>query len=231
MNTKNGIIVQLDGNSGDSLQATSFYLYAMPSTDGVNLNEMIHTLEVKQGIWIRGEDYPDVKDCSRDQFDPMVITLGKVAHDNSFAMEVLKDTFKVHIKRFFFYQNKDVPMLTTPGLYIRAFKAYWAYPLLLLLDVGFLGATLENLVRTNPDDVDDDNNIMRMLQSCQIMPTPLSWLERKLYTLTRKKNNGNLIKGEKSPVMGALVWKHRAESNGNPEIAEAYRLIVERYFT
>lgn len=229
MNTdKFGLIVQADGDGGDCAQREGMWFFVKPSSLELNLNNATIYLQPFSGVWIRHPKYPDTKDCSRDQLDPIIMALGKNAQNMPIS---LKDTFKAHIGRFFFYQNGDWPMLTTPGLYIRAFKAWYLYPILLALDIGFLGAALENLMRSNPDDVDDNNNIMRMTQAAQVYPTPLSSLGRKLYALTRKKNNGNIIKGEKNAVMGALVWYHRAESNGNPEIAEAYRPIVEEYFS
>ena len=61
------------------------------------------------------------------------------------------------------------------------------------------------------------------------------WSEfnRYLYSLTRPVNLGNTALGEKNPVMGALRWYHRSEFEGeaNPEIAELYRPLIEKYFT
>ena len=225
-----GLIVQSDGDGGDTAARMGQWLFINTShTSDANLElakAMVWHLQPNAGIWIRHPMYPDVSDCSRDQLDPIIMALG--ANE---LTATLKDTFKAHAKRAFFYQNKDVPMLVTPCLYIRAFKAYWAYPILCILDIGFCFAWAENLMRRNPDDVDDNNNIMRMTQAALVMPTLLSWLGRKLYTLTRKANFGNSILGEINPVMGALRWYFRPESGGNPEIAEAYRPIVEKWFT
>lgn len=79
-----------------------------------------------------------------------------------------------------------------------------------------------------PDDVDDDNinNVLMVTQ--YVYPTPLSWLARKIYKKFRRKNLGNTELGEKSAIMGALAYYHRAPQ-GNPEIAELARPIVERY--
>jgi hypothetical protein len=226
---KYGLIVQSDGDGGDTAARMGQWLFVNHTeTSESNLilaQAMWWHLQPSVGIWIRHPMYPDTSDCSRDQMDPIIMTLGA----NNLG-QALRDTFKAHIKRGFFYQNKDVPMLVTPCLYIRAFKTRWLYPVLCVLDIGFCFAWIENLLRRNPDDVDDNNNIMRMLQAAQVMPTPLSWIGRKLYVLTRKPNLGNSVLGERSAVMGALKWYHRPESGGNPEIAEAYRASVERYF-
>jgi len=219
-----GLIVQADGDQGDSAQRVGMWLFVDQSNTIINYVSLKH-LHNDQGLWFRHPNYPDTSDCSRDQMDPIIMTLG--AYESK---SLLKLTFKAHAKRLFFYQNKDVPMIVTPCLYIRAFKAWYLYPILCVLDIGFMFAWVENLFRRNPDDVDDNNNIMRMTQAAQVMPTPLSWLGRKLYAKTRRPNLGNTVKGEKNAVMGALVWYHRPESGGNPAIAELYRPIVERYF-
>ena len=79
-----------------------------------------------------------------------------------------------------------------------------------------------------PDDVDDDNmnNVLMLTQ--YVYQTPLSWLARKIYKKFRRQNLGNTVLGEKSAIMGALAYYHRGP-DGNPEIAELSRPIVERY--
>jgi hypothetical protein len=53
------------------------------------------------------------------------------------------------------------------------------------------------------------------------MPTPLSWLARKIYLELRPKNLGNYLLAKPDPVEGALAWYHRAETGGNPELGQA----------
>ena len=219
-----GLIVQQNGDQGDCAARSGQYYSVVNSISG--LMHVCSNLEKSGGLWIRHPQYPDVKDFSRDQTDPIIIMLG--VND---LKPWLDSLFKAHIKRGFFYQNKDWPMFSTPGLYIRAFKAWYLYPLLLILDLGFLLIFLQNLANHNPDDVDDNNCVMRFTQAVLKYPTPWSYLGRKLYAWTRPKNLGNSF-GEKNNVMAALMWYHRAAapSFGNPEIAEAYRPIIEKYF-
>lgn len=82
-----------------------------------------------------------------------------------------------------------------------------------------------------PDDVDDDNMNNVLMVSQYVYPTPLSWLARKIYKTFRRKNLGNTLLGEKDAIMGALAYYHRGtpDAQGNPEIAELARPIVERY--
>ena len=79
-----------------------------------------------------------------------------------------------------------------------------------------------------PDDVDDDNMNNVLMVTQHVYQTPLSWLARKIYKKFRAQNLGNTELGEKSAIMGALAYYHRGPQ-GNPEIAELARPIVERY--
>jgi hypothetical protein len=76
------------------------------------------------------------------------------------------------------------------------------------------------------DDVDDDNMNNVLMATQYVFPTPMSWLARKIYKKFRKINNGNVVLGEKSTIMGALRWYHHKD---NPELAELARPLVERY--
>lgn len=80
-------------------------------------------------------------------------------------------------------------------------------------------------------DVDDNNRIIAHLMAAEFKPTPIAWLDRLIYSLTREENFGNTILGETNSVMGALAWYHRAEAGGNPEMAELYRPLVQKYFS
>jgi hypothetical protein len=217
------LIVQRDFDGGDCAARSGEYYFIKPN-DNRFLN-VIMQLEIENGTWIRHPKYPDVKDMSRDQLDPLIIAMG--VNENGGA---LFDTFKAHAKRGFLYQNGDLPMLATFGLYIRAMKAWYLYPLLILSDLGFLFTFLTTMFDKNLDHVDDNNTVMRFAQAIKTYPTPFSYLGRKFYAITRPLNYGNVKMNEKNNVMGALVWYHREESGGNPEIAEAYREIVEKYF-
>lgn len=79
-----------------------------------------------------------------------------------------------------------------------------------------------------PDDVDDDNMNNVLMVTQHVYQTPLSWLARKIYKKFRRQNLGNTTFGEKNAIMGALMYYHRGP-DGNPEIAELSRPIVERY--
>jgi hypothetical protein len=95
--------------------------------------------------------------------------------------------------------------------------------------------------RRGPDDVDDNNTILTLAVCRARMPTPLSWLAVKLYSWLRPWNYGcrgirgidygqTVVENMYKPVYGALRWYHRAENGGNPEIAEMWKPIIDRYF-
>ena len=128
-----------------------------------------------------------------------------------------------HVLRLGKYQNLDFISPIGIGEYIRAFNAKFLYPVVALTDITlFFGSLhLVSMARFDPDEVDDNNHAMTLLQSKDVMPTPFSWLALKSYLWLRPKNMGNSVLGKEDAVQGALAWYHRAESGGNPYIGEA----------
>ncbi|MBX3021183.1 MAG: hypothetical protein KF799_05845 [Bdellovibrionales bacterium] len=218
--------------------------------------KIIAKFEVEPGVYVRHPDptrwSSEPATTSRDQLLPVIAYCG--AYQD---YERLGRLFVAVAKRGFFAQNlfkiadpelkPKIPdtMIGTLGLFIRAGGWYTAplYPLLLVTDTGDLISTLLNLIPVHweesnlrlrwkePRDVDDNNTVISQLMAVAFKPTPISWLNRQIYAWTRSPNNGNLILGERNPVMGALVWYHRTEAGGNPEMAELYRPLVEEYFS
>lgn len=212
--------------------------------------------EVQPGVYVRHPDptrwSSNPKTTSRDQLVPVIAYCG--AYQD---YDRLGRLFLATLKRGFFAQNvldigdnetrKKIPdtMIGHLGLFIRA-GGWWTapfYPLLFITDTLDLIGTIieavplhwsESSKRFRPrdlGDVDDNNTIVAQLMAVRFKPTPISWLNRQLYALTRARNYGNTILGESNPVMGALAWYHRPEAGGNPEIAELYRPLIEEYFS
>jgi hypothetical protein len=212
--------------------------------------------EVKPGIYVRHPDptrwssNPDT--TSRDQLIPVIAYCG--AYEDYPRLWRL---FKAVAARGMFAQNtvrigegqteKKLPdtMLLNTSLFIRA-GGWWTaplYPVLLATDTIELVGTMismlpfewddhhQRLRRRTLDDSDDNNAIIKHLMAATWKPTPISWLNRYLYSVSRPLTYGNTKLGETNPVMGALRWYHRAENHGNPEMAELYRPLVEEYFT
>jgi len=220
--------------------------------------QIMDELEVAPGIYIRHPDptkwYSNPDTTSRDQIIPV---FAYCAAYEDYAR--LNRLFWATLKRGMFAQNTlragagetdrkiPDPMHMTLALFIRA-GGWWTaplYPLLFLTDSIELLATLVAALplhwqddhilprMRDPNDVDDNNSIIQHLMAVYYKPTPISWLNRYFYSVTRPINNGNLLLNESNPVMGALRWYHRDtfEGDGNPEIAELYRPLVDEYFT
>lgn len=239
-----GLIVQADNDSGDSAQRTGMFYYAVNDVDRFRICMLAHMtgfdtlVRDTLGAGFRS----DPNEFSRDQQDPIVITSGKYG-----ACGFVRRVLWEHVKRFGRYQNKDWANLQTIGVYVRALRCKWLWPLLCLTDLGLLLQALIIWVRcrNRPDDVDDNNMVMRLAQAMDVLPTPTSYLARKLYVALRPWNYGcSGWKGEANengsytsytsyngyhPVYGALRWYHRGESGGNPALAEVWRPIVERF--
>ena len=76
----------------------------------------------------------------------------------------------------------DITILSSWGYYIRSFHAYPLYPLLCLFDLELLGNSLlwRWKFQKRPEDTDILNHTNSLLQARKSMPTPLSWLARKI---------------------------------------------------
>jgi hypothetical protein len=237
-------------------QADTNTVYVDEIPERQNPARIMDKFETQPGIYVRHPDptrwssNPDT--TSRDQLVPVLAYCG--AYEDYPRLWRL---FKVTAKRGFFAQNfvengpgktqRKLPdtMLTHLGLFVRA-GGWWTaplYPVLFLTDTIRLFGTLFSLIPVHfvdggkalrfreMKDVDDNNRIIAHLMAAEFKPTPISWLDRQVYALTRPKNFGNTLMGETNPVMGALVWYHREELGGNPEIAELYRPLVQKYFS
>lgn len=263
------IIVQRDGDGGDSLQREGMYAFGKwmryeSSSNTFFISDpserqpaaVMSKFEVEPGVYVRHPDpdawYSDPRTTSRDQLVPVIAYCGAYKDYSR-----LWRLFKAVAQRGFFAQNihhvaerkkqPKVPdtMLFHLGLFIRS-GGYWTapfYPLLLVTDTLDLIGQIGNLIPMHFEeaskrirwkefrDVDDNNTIIAHLLAAKFKPTPVSWLHRQIYSLTRAKNYGNTVLGEANPVMGSLAWYHRFEAGGNPAMAELYRPLVQEYFS
>jgi len=264
------LIVQQDGDGGDTLQREGMYAFGKwlrynSRTNTVVINEpperrdpkkVMDKMEIKPGIYVRHPDptkwYSNPKTTSRDQLVPVLAYCA--AYEDYPRLWRL---FKATAKRGMFSQNikrageghREFKVPDTwighLSLFIRAGGWYTApfYPVLLLTDtISFTGTLLHQIPVhfeqtakrfrfKEPKDVDDNNAIIYHLMAAKFKPTPISWLHRQFYGLTRRANYGNYFLGERNHVMGALVWYHRPQNRGNPEMAELYRPVIEEYFS
>lgn len=190
------------------------------------------------------------RNFSRDQHRSIVIAMGALKQQKR-----LLRTLWEHIKRFGFYQNdlkhdgtkKLVGDICSPaewGEWLRALvhSGLWGfrvlYPLLLISDLwAILGILVSMINWKNPDDADDDNLIMSTLQAKLVMPTPLSWIARKLYVKIRPVA-GFTDETKKIPLRGtmnitgpqsAIRHKHRLATGAPPFYEELYKDIMDKH--
>lgn len=222
-----GLLVQKDGDGGDTAQRTGmYYLGRFLTTQGgerfllyPEFDEKLSYLEYGESGNFRRhpQQWNALDDFSRDQQTPLVIAMGIFGFTKR-----LGRMFWNHVKRFGKYQNKDFASPEHWGYYVRAFKSRWLYPYLLLSDIWMLGGTLVRLYKASKDfdDVGDDLNcILALLQSELVMPTPASKLTTYLYKKYRAFGGPQY----------ALDRYFREETGANP-INELYKPIIDRYF-
>lgn len=169
---------------------------------------------------------------SRDQQRSLVFAMGALKQKRK-----LLQAFWKHILRLGWYQNdqetdgtsiplyrRDVAPPDVLGEYLRA--GYMAgfyflavlWPLLFASDIFLIIGLLGNLYKwkEDPTNVDDDNQLLELLQAKVALPTPLSFLARKIYKYFRP---GGVLK--------AFTTKHRLES-GSPPFTELYTDIINK---
>ena len=234
----NELIVQKDGDGGDTAQRMGLYhsflqMRAMlgisnetlPFSSRFDYLDAIIKLQQSPGIWRRHPDqWNDPSDFSRDQMVPNVVAMGFCE-----ATQALKATSLAFLKRgFLFCQNKDIVSPQLLASFIRAW--FWSlssflvilWPLLVVLDVFLLFDVILRIIVKffDSNNVGDDlNTTLLVLQAEHSLPTPLSWLARKLY--------GFLPGG----VVESFQWYFRPGTGANAELAEIAKPVIDKYIT
>jgi hypothetical protein len=149
----------------------------------------------------------------------------------------LKQILWQHIKRGGFYQNNQeidgtnkLADFVSPdhvGEYVRAAflsgirSTIILWPFLLFSDLFALLGLLINLFYTwkQPDSCDDDNDIMSYLLAKHSLPTPISFLVRKLYKRYRPICIGGW---DMNGPQSACSRKHRS-TTGSPPFYDLYK--------
>ncbi len=255
-----GYLTLSNYDGGDSSQMTGFYRYMRwikcPTTrdrDAAKFNQELDGFEMPRqpGVYRRHPD-PERRSVGSWWADP-----AKFSRDQQRAITMSMGAFKLKsrlyritwnlIKRCGFYQNKDV---SSPENWAEIFRSFWqagcywalfTYPLILLGDAWKIVNILLSWLswKKNPDDADDDNLIQSVLQAKFSLPTPLSWLARKLYVKIRPTagylDATKTISLREAPVIenipgpdSALKWKHR-QNTGSPPLYEYSKEILEKH--
>lgn len=213
----NGLIVQKDQDGGDTAgREGDFWFYnGLMFQDNYNnpeFNRVLELLQVEPGIFVRNPvNYNNPKDFSRDQTVPLILAMG----ENN-RQDLLKVVFEKQVRRFFLYQNNDIGLPEDLNYYIRAFKYWPAYPLLLIGDFQMLiNSIFRCIIGRDLNNVSDDiNHTLVLIQAQKYMPTPISWLARKVYKWFRPGG-----------VLRAWQWYFRTEAGGNP-FHELYKDLI-----
>jgi len=177
----NGLIVQKDGDGGDTAGREGDYYFHLGLTGYVHtdFDTVLANLQLSPGVFIRNPiKYNDPKDFSRDQTIPLILAMGEMER-----YETLRHLFWNQCKRFGFYPNGDIGSFEDLGYYIRAFKAWYLYPALILGDIEMLGESIIRIIKSKDlnDTSDDINHTLALLQAQHHFATPISWLARKIY--------------------------------------------------
>lgn len=241
----NGLITEMNGDAGDTCQREGmlgFGLY-MAGEPGKDLyDHAMSLLEVAPGVlvrnpWPKDAWWANPLNLSRDQTRPIVMAAGAYGD-----VQFLKDNLLNLIKNFFCYPNiypnwtkpgdaeyvKKFPDIASPenlAEYIRAFKMAGykkmglLYPLVLLGDLFKLLGTLWSVfvVDRDPTQADDLNTIISHLQAFKALPTPLSWLSRKIYARFRPGG------------VKAALEKYFGGPNSVHPMVELYEPLVDKY--
>lgn len=245
-----GLPMQADGDRQDQLNRvglllTALWLSPIKGTNGLRLlGGLFNLLQPRRGVYTRFTGSPE-NNVTADQLLP-VLACYISARNKRGALWML---FRL-LCRLGFAQNTrkieggkwklpDFMLLRALPLLCRI---HWVtYPLALIADLYLLVTALacrlpvwrdDSLlpVKRSPDDVDDNNAICTFVTCRKILPTPVSIVAARLYGALRPVNYGVTKLGAENNIIGALRWYHRAESGGNPEVAEVYRELVNEVF-
>lgn len=201
----NGLIVQENGDGGDTAGREGDFWFAVANRKDthrqISFDQVITLLQVSPGVFVRNPvHYNDPKDFSRDQTMPLILAMGEMGYYAN-----LRRLFWNQFKNFGRYPNGDIAGPEDLGYYIRAFQIWQLYPVLIVGDLQMFVNTLIRLYKgRDTNDVSDDiNHTLSLLQAQYVLPTPISWLARKLY------------KHIKGGVQSRWDWYFRPETGAN----------------
>lgn len=218
-----GLIVQRDGDGGDTLMRMGFW-YEVQRSYGNPIGLASYGLSLcflsdRIGYLRRYPDAPynDPKDVSRDQMVSNIRCMGYLNMPCTLRF-ILKDI----IKNFSRYPNGDIAFLQDYGRFIRALNKKFLRPILWVTDLQLLGSSLVRTILSYYDKTDkyvgdDLHQIGDLYQAQQRMPTLWSYLARKIFKLRR---NG--------PMYGMEVY-FRPETGANVEFVDLWRPVVEKF--
>jgi len=253
-----GLPVQSDGDGGDTLQKAGLWTIGRAFRAKCDRQRYVwlvdrpalHYCQAGAGLWRRhpakDKFWSNTKLTTRDQLLNAFVICWSTKERLVWLATLLRLLLRIG-----FAQNTrstdgsfrvpdpihlwlDIPIRTMgPASYL-----FW--PLLLVTDlIWVLQEIIEVLPlkwthetkrfgKKTPDDADVDNAVMRFILAYLVCPTPFSWLARKIRSRWQHKTLGQKP-WMRSNLTGALHWKHRAESNADPMMAELLEPFTEEY--
>ena len=246
---KYGLPVNIDPNgqedANDQLQRVGMIdtavrinegvLTGMPSDVVLHCAAAISTvLEPLPGLYTRSVGSP-TWDVSADQLISVLCSHIAGGFDGSALMMFLQMTFRLGFAQNIHDINGStklqMPDLMAPrALPLFARMNVILYPLTMLADLYLIVMAISAVIyaRGSTDNVYQNDTIMTLAVCAYRMPTPISWLARKIFVklLPANLGSGNGV----TPVYGSLLWYHRPQAGGNIEIAQMYKPICDKYF-
>lgn len=189
---------------------------------------------------------------SRDQCVPNIAAMAYLPSESAInPSRHLWNFFKAHLKRgLLFTTNTRNNWAWPPGdprydakkykwklpdltfgsfhaMYIRSFRAWPLYPLLLLLDLDMLGGSIVKVLwyGKDPTSNDDLNHLITMYQAELTMPTPWSKLAKWVY---RRRLFPHLAGSATNPAQACLNSYFNGNNPG-PRLDLVYQEITERF--
>ena len=226
---ENGLLCVWGFDGGDTLADESRFWYGVVSTPmledrRITILEVIRLLQISPGIFVRNpranpvvlpaKAWNDPTDVSRDQTTALIALLGDLKEYGYLSSnEILKLILTYQLKRFGLFPNKDIAGPSDWANYIRAFRNRWLWFLLPILDLELLVNSIIRIFYSLDNNADDLNHTVRLRQAQKIMPTPISYVARKLYKHFRNVQE---------------AWnRYYAPTTGNNPLNEIYRKIIE----
>ena len=232
------LITQENGDGGDCIQREALFAIA----EGLNVNcpareeswlIRLSRFDISPGIFVRYPPRPglpmdpfwiDPAELSRDQTIPLLVAM--TLRRSFWALDRF---WAKHWRRFFKCQNRD---FLGPAIFIRAYRWYWLWPLLCILDLALVWNSLNRIglvpriqettgkwVWLDAQDVGDDiNHVVTLLFSRFRLRTPISYLARVLYRKFRPFGG----------PQAAWDFDYR-ESSGAPPMNELWEPIIQKW--
>jgi len=206
MLNKYGLYVQSDGDAGDCPHRCGIVLaYFGFLEDKINATNLVinvsKVLEIRPDVYIRDPDkWNNPLDFSRDQASRLMLGIGVCGH-----LDMVKGYYTKVWANGCRHQNGDYLGTGEPGTLIRLFDLWFLWPLLVILDIKFLGDLVARLI--NPWGY-DALFLPDLLLAQRRLATPFSWLATRIYTKfyfddAKAEITSNLIDPQNNPCVEA----------------------------